>query len=84
MVFGEVRYCRQSEDVFRAGVQIQDAILPAFDADRHLNEHELSLYVNELGFTATEFVRTKKHLERCPECRKQLAETSRMTQPSAK
>jgi hypothetical protein len=76
VVFGEVRYCRQSSDVFHIGVRIQDAVVPALDAEKHLHEDELSLYIRGHGLTAAGFVRTKKHLERCPECRKRLTETS--------
>ena len=76
VIFGEVRYCRVFGGVFHAGIHIEDTILSSSYLEQHASEDELALYATERGLTTMAFFRVKKLLERCPECRARLQESS--------
>jgi len=69
---GEVRYCRPWGTTFRAGVRVDDAILPPSEARRHMTDDELSLYNAGRGLTASQVIHATKHLSNCAACRDRL------------
>jgi hypothetical protein len=76
VILGQVRYCQRSGDLFRAGVEIQDALFGGSSAGDHLDEDSLSLYGAGHGLTASEVLRFKRHLEGCAQCVEALKEAT--------
>jgi len=72
-LFGEIRYCVESGDAFRAGVLIRDTVLPTVAAQQHVDADQHAAYVSGQGLATAEFFRIKKHLETCNECRARLS-----------
>lgn len=76
VIFGEIRYCNQSGDLFHIGVLIHDAIFAKPLTGEHADDDELSLYAAGRGLGAAEVLRLKEHLEGCGKCRSALGEAS--------
>jgi hypothetical protein len=76
VIFGEIRYCNQTGELFHIGVLIHDAIFAKPLSGEHADDDQLSLYVAGHGLSAAEVLRLKQHLEGCSKCRSALAETS--------
>jgi hypothetical protein len=72
-LFGEIRYCVESHDAFRAGVLIRDTVLPTTAAEQHVDAEQLAAYVSGQGLATADFFRIKKHLETCNDCRARLS-----------
>jgi hypothetical protein len=78
MIFGEIRYCNQTGELFHVGVLIHDAIFAKPLPGAHADDDQLSLYVAGHGLRAAEVLRVKEHLVGCSKCRAALAETSEL------
>ena len=76
VIFGEIRYCNQTGDLFHLGVLIHDAIFAKPVSGEHADDDQLSLYAAGYGLRAAEVLRVKEHLDMCAKCRSALAETS--------
>lgn len=68
VIFGEVRYCRRGDGIFRAGVLIHDVIDQRPTPRGHLRDDEAALYFAGKGLTAPEVIRIGKHLLSCQAC----------------
>jgi hypothetical protein len=75
VIFGEIRYCQRAGDLFRAGVEIHDAVFGRTLVSDHIDEDRLSLYAAGQGLTSSEVLRIKRHLERCAVCIAALNDT---------
>lgn len=73
-VLGVIRYCRQSGEVFHAGVRIQMTIMGSVSGAEHLDDNQMSAYAARQGLSMPDFFRLQKHLETCESCRSRLAE----------
>src|ERR1035438_3915432 len=76
VIFGEVRYCRRSGDVFHAGVVFQDLVYSGQSAGKHAHRDDLDLYLAGEGLTAFEVIKLREHLILCESCRIRLDENS--------
>lgn len=76
VIFGEVRYCRESHGKFWQGLRIDDAVHLADYAKPHMHQHEIALYIWGKGLTAPEFLRVKAHIAKCEFCSRMMAEAA--------
>jgi Putative zinc-finger/PilZ domain len=76
VIFGDIRYCNQTGELFHVGVLIHDAIFAKPLTGEHADDDQLSLYAAGYGLGAAEVLRLKEHLDGCAKCRSALAETS--------
>ena len=76
VIFGEIRYCNQTGELFHIGVLIHDAIFAKPVTGEHADDDQLSLYAAGRGLGAAEVLRLKEHLDGCAKCRSALSETS--------
>ena len=76
VIFGEIRYCNQTGELFQIGVLIHDAIFAKPVTGEHADDDQLSLYAAGRGLGAAEVLRLKEHLDGCAKCRSALGETS--------
>lgn len=83
VLFGEVRYCRRTGDVYHAGVLIRNMVY-AQRPDQHVNDDDLGMYVVGKGLAASELIRLRDHLIRCESCRNRLKEMDAMLNPKRK
>ena len=67
VIFGEVRYCRQTDGAFYSGIRI-DAVVDPQSTDVHLQDDEIALYIAGKGLTTAEFLRVEEHLSGCRDC----------------
>lgn len=81
VLFGEVRYCRRSGNVFHAGVLIEGVVPPESDRTKHIHDDDLALYALGKGLTAPEVLRIKDHLMQCDHCVKRLGESIEVLSP---
>lgn len=88
IVFGEIRYCRASGPLFRAGVLIRDLFSPKQEpagngalADAHASEDDLSLYAIGKGLTTSEIIRITAHLRECDTCRARILQIEATINP---
>jgi len=75
-IYGQIRYCRRSDENFHVGVLVQDMFGHQRDESEHLDDDLLSLYLLGRGLTVPEFVRVQAHLTKCEECCSRLQETT--------
>ena len=80
-IFGEVRYCRRSSEVFHVGVQIEEVISAGPDPGDHLPEDEIVLYVAGKGLSTVETRRVEDHLSKCLSCSRFKAQTAKSLYP---
>jgi hypothetical protein len=76
VIFGEIRYCNQTGELFHIGVLIHDAIFAKPLTGEYADDDQLSLYAAGRGLGAAEVLRLKEHLDGCAKCRSALGETS--------
>jgi hypothetical protein len=81
VIHGEVRYCRRAGTGFHVGILIAQVFQSAEQADQHLFDGEMSLYLLGKGLSAAEVLRQRKHLNDCESCRLRVAEAEPILKP---
>jgi nitrous oxidase accessory protein NosD len=81
VIHGEVRYCRRAGTGFHAGILIAQVFQSAEQAEQHLFDGEMSLYLLGKGLSAAEVLRLRKHLNDCESCRLRVAEAEPILRP---
>ena len=84
IIFGEIRYCRRTSDIFHAGILIRDVLYSRPPAVDHLHDDELSLYLVRMGLTLPELIRIRDHLAKCERCQIRLGEADAILHPIRK
>jgi hypothetical protein len=80
-IFGEVRYCSRTGDLFFAGIQIDDVVHSRPNQNEHLSDDQLSLYLVGKGLSVPEVIQLKDHLIDCEACQIRLAEQDAILNP---
>jgi len=81
VIQGEVRYCRRAGTGFHVGILIAQVFQSAEQAEQHLFDGEMSLYLLGKGLSAAEVFRLRKHLSDCESCRLRIAEAEPILKP---
>jgi len=81
VIHGEVRFCRRAGTGFHAGILIAQVFQSAEQAEQHLFDGEMSLYLLGRGLSAAEVLRLRKHLNDCESCRLRVAEAEPVFKP---
>lgn len=76
VIFGSVRYCRRSGQVFHAGVLIETVVFPKPDSGQHIDDDQFVRYAAGRGLTTPEVLHINVHLSKCGECFAKLLKTS--------
>jgi hypothetical protein len=74
VIFGEVRYCRQSGNIYYIGILIEDVIYAKPEVADHIDDVHLTLYAVGRGLTVPEVIRIQNHLMSCNACGTRFAE----------
>jgi len=80
-IFGEVRYCRRSGDLFHTGIHIDDVVHPRPQTGAHLSDEQLGHYLVGKGLSVPEVIQLKDHLMDCEACQIRLAEQDAILNP---
>jgi len=83
VIFGEVRYCRASDDGFDIGVWIEHMFNAREELGKHIHDVDLDLYVMGKGLSVEEVILLKDHLITCEICQARVAKKEATLRPIA-